>query len=614
MVTKVSDTVVDTQCERQYKYLPGESSGLDFVVQGGQFPEKEVLVIDAKTTFVLTDDATNYIVIDLDVNPGVTKAVTVLPSLGFLLFTVVTVSGEVTSVKDWRWRSVKNRITGQSFNQFEATLDSEHYWRLDEASGTFADSGTGTAITMTETSVGIGRLMPGAVRGFPESPAGQRTADGGYIQGNSLNRHTEGTLGAWVKMSSTEGDFSGASGVGAIIGQRWQGNDGLFWSLYVNSDGSVECRCVFGANSNESVTAAGAVVNAEWNFITATQPDDGTGIHIHINGVDTSVTATATGSFDLDSWYNDVDDLASTGNALQIFNKGGPTGNWPGNNHITIQFPFIKTGSAYSTSQILELFEAGNTDIEFPVGWYEAVLDLADPEVHVPGQDTGNNSRLPDIGSQPTNWVPNQITHGVGGSLIGTDYFDLAYGYGTNASVASSTVANWPANFETASTGSFGAIIRPNSITARHHYTSMGATGARFLHIGTDGDQFIFEIELVGTGLYSQATTGHTITPDTYYFVVWVQDGTFLKCYIDGVLFDGGDITETETGTGVDETSWINTVNDDGAMTSWSLGGNANSASVNTWNNSRLHNFFWTTTILSQSDITTMFSGAQGGL
>lgn len=109
MVTRLSDTVVATQCEGQFQHIPGLSSGLNFVLSEGIFLDGAQTTID-QTTLVLADDVINNIVINLDNDPATLEANTSLPTESLLLYLVTTSSGVVTLINDLRCRVVTSKL------------------------------------------------------------------------------------------------------------------------------------------------------------------------------------------------------------------------------------------------------------------------------------------------------------------------------------------------------------------------------------------------------------------------------------------------------------------------------------------------------------------------
>lgn len=141
MVTRLSDTVVDTQCEGQFQHIPGLSSGLNFVVQSGFFFDS-VLITFPQTTLVLPDDSTVNVVINFDNTPATLDALVVAPSEGLLLYKVVTVAGVVTSITDLRWRATTSRLVNPSWVEVIEGLDPDVWWDLTEGALPYVHRGS----------------------------------------------------------------------------------------------------------------------------------------------------------------------------------------------------------------------------------------------------------------------------------------------------------------------------------------------------------------------------------------------------------------------------------------------------------------------------------------
>lgn len=159
MVTRLSNTVIDTQFESQFKYLPHESSALNFVLTGGSVPELAGNATIAKQTIALTDDSTNRVYVDYSVTPAVISQSTSIPSTALLLYEVVTASGAVTSVTDARWKSFNNRFLTPTLSP--STL-SQGFSNTGSETGVTVPTGTNRLLVVIWTS--------GSTSNYPTAP------------------------------------------------------------------------------------------------------------------------------------------------------------------------------------------------------------------------------------------------------------------------------------------------------------------------------------------------------------------------------------------------------------------------------------------------------------
>lgn len=171
MVTKISDTVVETQMEGSFQHNPATTTGLTFGMRSGEYNTNDNITTFTDPTVTLVDDAVNSVFVDAGADGTATpvlKAQTAgsedAADLRQLLFTVTTVSGAITAIVDHRTGALLPILTaagggGGSVTPtgLDVTLYAEHlfnyyrpdgYWPLNEASGGIAfDQASGAHAT-----------------------------------------------------------------------------------------------------------------------------------------------------------------------------------------------------------------------------------------------------------------------------------------------------------------------------------------------------------------------------------------------------------------------------------------------------------------------------------
>lgn len=103
-----SGLLEDTQMAGQFSQVLDTTTALTFGIRGGFFTLNDRLEELSDTTLALTDDETNFVYIDWSVTPAVMATrLTDFPSNEYTpCFVVVTVSGVITSIEDWRTRVI----------------------------------------------------------------------------------------------------------------------------------------------------------------------------------------------------------------------------------------------------------------------------------------------------------------------------------------------------------------------------------------------------------------------------------------------------------------------------------------------------------------------------
>lgn len=145
------------------------------------------------------------------------------------------------------------------------------YWKLDESSGTAADSegsNTGT-VTGTVTQGATGKI------GTAYTFIGGGSSYLNCGTDASLRITSAGSISAWIYQTSS-GPYS------TVVGNDDFDTDRHGYNFFVRADGTVSLELA-SASAAQSING-GTITNNAWHHIVATW--DGSNVHIYIDGVD----------------------------------------------------------------------------------------------------------------------------------------------------------------------------------------------------------------------------------------------------------------------------------------------------------------------------------------
>ncbi len=632
MVTRLSDTVVDTAIETQFRYDVEASSGLDMVVSGGvHFEDSTGAVTFTQQTFTLADDTTNFIVLDFDDEPATFKAVTQLPDLPFILYRVVTSSGSISSVNDLRWKATWSRLVQSGTNSLLATTAAvaDHYFNFKEGTthvhedrehfDQIADIG----VTGTTSSVSLCLQLPGPARGLPYNIGGiSKPWDGGHYTSagisspNFLADHSVGGFGIWVRFDDFDDHIDPAAMFGHI-----HDNSAVVYFMQVNTDGKIEGGIDNGSNHNWVTTDSSHFSNDHvWHFVYMQQKGDSNGISIFVDGVSVAVTTTLAGTADNNTWVDDLY-VANDPTELKLFNHGGGHGSqdsqWRGN----IALPFFLVGNTMTDAQVLEIYDSAELGGETK-DVREWIMDNIDPLFYVTASSATTSHRLSDLGRRGVSLqvgsaeAANVVTGGFTNTSInhyhnGAWKFDVGF-FETISPASSDTGHDVPLD-NTQGTWTFW-IRTPGDFSTDRNFNSYGTNSSNWFRHGHDASgQFQHQIYIDGTGnFYLQVCDGNALSINTFYMLTVTQTGSAIKMYINADLQSGADITESTAGTGVDETSWHNDFLGPTNAGAWRISGSASGSSIDNWEDGRIADILYHEIALTDQQVTDMYNATQG--
>jgi hypothetical protein len=504
------------------------------------------------------------------VTPSTTAAVTVTPTSGGTATPTATAQATPTPTPS-------PTVAGNDFES-ELAAVATYYWPLTEVTlgeGPYVEAkASGKDLTKDGTQT-LDDFLPGLIQGPPyESAVWKSGTSSAWLTTTSTiadSGHTTGTIGGWVRIS----DLSNLTGGGAeIIGQVWESggspNSAIRLGIRVTSTGAVIGEVMgTAANYNRSTSAGGVIQTGTWHFIVITQPADGGGIRIHVDGVELAVTTSTAGTqgYTLDSWFDHQTTIFSglyVPDVFNVFASGKDNTNdqsWSG----AIQFPFVIVNNALSELEILSLYNSvGNSGAISD--FYEHVFEEIDPFFWIPGREPSTDStqdvaslgrvsiRMQRSGSPvfgevgPLN-VANNVTNYANDAVLFDSASDVLFTPGGTKDVD---------NFWSSDTqGSFVMWVNPTtSLGSEVVFTGAGASASYEFRIGhNSSNRLYWEINVAGV-TYRQdiLNVAATMTSGNWYMIGVVQDGTGISLSVNGVTYSGADVLESGAG---DATWWM---------------------------------------------------------
>lgn len=555
-------------------------------------------------------------------------------------------------------------------NTFAATLDAlapTHTWKLDEAAGNYADTGSSAAATLSDEDANINwRVAPGLIRGEPRE-YGYWTQGAAFstVGGPQIDRTTTPSLdaGSWTETSI------GVVGVIFSFFEDWipiyiefDSSTGEHIMLRVIDDsgadaGKIEFKCVFTGFELSGTTTSAAITLGVPFLIVASQRNDLAGIAINVNGVDVAVTLSTSGiGVTNDSWADDLATLASDTGTCSGLVVGSDDINPTTNSAQTfgiIQRPFIFVNSSLSNTQITALHRSASFDGEIADYW-DAIQDVTGVErwAFITGFifNVTTNIQPPSAGGIPGGTAPTWFVDGAS-AFTGTlatdtdlisDYTyqlaDLPAATGSTANVfqgedfggtSGPNDINIP--FDTNdTTGSIGFLLSNTagitsgttkpvlSLQTDNNLGAVGATMKIWVAAGGGGlYSVVFRMEDDATNaFYQQILFGvqSFVGLGEFFMLTVVQDGVSgLKIYINDSA-----PTKSESSSGVifDKDSWF------ADMANWGvnptiaqyklLGDKDGSGSDENWGANDFHSHFGTTNALTAAQVGTLWNSVLG--
>ena len=361
MVTKVKNLVQALEYSGNLEQDVSTTTGLTFGYHSGFVSESGTLTSVSASTVVVP---AGLFGIYWDVDTLSIKA-TLLSSLPtqelVLLFTGDGTSGSITNVVDARNFASRGEGGGgpsQDLETFMISLTPTHYWKMDETSGTIADSGSGTARTGTAVGTPVydqagpiaavsSILFDGVNDAFSLSGdpwenvgTGQMSAfvfiDTGFVAGTILGSSNASVSAQMICNVLTNGQIS------TLMRKSGSGN-----SYAENTDsppGAAEAEMVFEA----------------WHHVFIMQDGHQGGMRTFVDGKEiVESSRTLTGSSTIFDWANDV--TARTNHGIAFRNASAPAVFWKG------RICQVATWNAISvaTSDIVKIAQAGGVASEF---------------------------------------------------------------------------------------------------------------------------------------------------------------------------------------------------------------------------------------------------------
>jgi len=511
-----------------------------------------------------------------------------------------------------------------------ATLAPDHYWKLDEVSGDYIDTGGTAGLDLSEFSAGFPwREAPAlSIRGTPRQyglwqnttveTCAVRTASGIPTVG-----HLTGTFMAMVYNY-------GQAVVSYPLQQTFTNNAGLYIGFSIETDGSVEWKVQQGAGiRNRAISVVGAITTGTPHLLVGVQRADGNGMILYIDGVDATnfqdfagggittdsyIAAVLSGQSASDLSLGGVPNTAPTLGGAGATNIIGPSGIW--------------VNTALSASQILDLFNAIGGFDQTPTDWYECVEDIVAGEFRywITGWTTPVTGGSRAIGifndavvadpPPPTAAMrtpPSSVNvadSGGSGEQRVSPYVGYHNLFGTNNGVFTAPA---PLRVDGASdfTGTASFLIKVSSAPVGISKTmiDVGVFANQQIEFQIVGGilGWSMKLRMEGTGADFWQGIGFINTfPDTdVHMLTYVQDGTGVEFYLDG---NSVIVVPTSSGVSVDDTSWFSTIITLNAASILFMGSLVGSSSLENFQPNELHDVLVTRKVMSAAEVAKLWN------
>lgn len=552
----------------------------------------------------------------------------------------LVVTGEALTAEQVaaRWDAVNGRFAIPGVfgtNTWDATLGAinpTHWWKLDEAtSQTRRDTGVGTQQDLVDTGAArhIPAAQPGLVRGTPRVYSNytmqlsnnflSRVAPSDLTPVNPAGFNTccMGGVVRILNLDSLANYICSITYANSITTAVW---------LRVNADGSVEFTADFTGTGGVPLvrrqTAPGTVVEGGTYFICGVQRADGMGPRVYIDGVDAGGTLTTAGTATADSWAGSM----NTGQVATDLNVGAINGT----SQTTFQFssPFLFVNDTPTDQEIQDLQVARNVG-QGPSDYADTVWDLAGGEslqlrMWHPGWFDEGNLRTRAQAAGPGARV-GEYRFATGFSSLNPRASDVvsAFNYYKYIADNSGTVITNAATSLYSAADLTGSVNFLLTVTSAPVGTSKAiweladnVTGQDRFTVQINGSSlgftfFVYIGDSISDGSGNRvtfATLGDFQFPTVFNMLTLTQDGTGMRAYLNGSPIT---LTVQTAGTGFDATSWIGTAiaNFANPVSDTIM---SNLTSLKDWTPNELQDFFYTSKVLSDLEVSQLWDAVNG--
>jgi hypothetical protein len=513
-----------------------------------------------------------------------------------------------------------------------ATLAPDHYWKLDEVSGDYIDTGGTAGLDLSEFAAGHPwREAPAlSIRGTPRQyglwqntivqTCAVRTATGLPVIG-----HVTGTFVAMVYNY-------GQVVVSYPLLQTFINNASFFCGFIINTNGSVDFRCAAGGGVfNSGISAAGAIATGAPHLLVGVQRGDATGMHMYIDGVDATSSATQGGGAVADD-YISVIELGQTPSDLSLGGVPNASPALGGAGATNIIGPSgIWVNTALTDQQILDLFNAINGFDQTPSDWYECVEDIVAGEFRywIPGWTTpitGGSRSIgifndalvadPPIPTATIRVSPSEVNVADSGGKDEqrvSPYAGYHTLYGPGGASEGGFTAPAPLRVDAASdfTGSANFLIKVSSAPVgiskmMLNFGVFANQGIQWKIVGGIlGWSMILRMEGTGTDFWQGAGFINTFPDTDVHMLTFVQDGTGVEFYLDG---NSVIVVPSFMGVSVDDTSWISTIIALNAASILSMGFLVGGPSLENFEPNEIHDVLITRKVMSSTEVSKLWN------
>lgn len=396
----------------------------------------------------------------------------------------------------------------------EVTADSPlAWWRLDDTTPSFADSGSnGASFLSSDATTGKSPLLADggtAVAGSGTSPIATLSSVPSSLNGANV------TLEAWVKIPAT-------ASKGAFVKIGKTAGDG--WGMGIG-------------NTQWDNTGSKLILLNEAIAWVPTTHTFSTGIHhvMVVRGTSGAVTAYVDGS---SVWTGS---LGTPNTATAQMGVGGYTETYGFKLSSVVDIDNVAVyAAALAAGRATAHYNSGSGDntavaADSPVIWLKL-----DESITVLADSSGNGRTMPPFDSLTYGTSPANAAIGGSAITLASGMYGVITTPSWLGSLTTFSVESW---FKT-SLGSTRSVLSMDDIGA-----SAGSASRKFnLYMNTDGT-LVFMV--FRSGAFPYAQTAGTYDDNAWHHVAGTCDGTMLTIYVDGVSRATQAVGGTQTGTTV---------------------------------------------------------------
>ena len=398
---------------------------------------------------------------------------------------------------------VRERTAGESYRSIILADTPQHYYRLDETSGTTLNDSSSTPTNGSYNTTGVSYGTSGAT-GDDKNTAASFDGSTGYASASGFATNSTFTIEAWVKASAAQND-RGIAGKWRSAGEASPGGA----MLWLDSSGHYTL-VLTNAPSNYLTTTSSPTLGG-WDYLVGTF--DGTALRLYLNGVligkksYTGSFGAPTNPFEIGR-YAGVNTTAFNGAIDDVALYNYPLSQQQVAIHYSAAQPLI-TGSGYK-QQILQ---------DNPNGYWRL------------GESSGTTATDSSTAAHNGSYSTTGVTLNQTGTLPADP--DTAASFSGASSYASIPAAsNFSGAFTIEAWIKSSAIQSDKGIAGKWRSAGEASPGGAMLWINQSGNYALVVTNTAGNYLNSTSNP----VPGSWEYIVGSYDGSTLRLYQNGLL------------------------------------------------------------------------------